>query len=337
MDALEESIGRINTIIQRLRQKTASGQVTSLQEGTTQQISTLKDLSKKSSFTKNKSHASTDKETPIMSMDVQQPVSLNSKSAGRKKDITSGAVQSTALDKKPSGRENSVMPTGECPLCLGKGFIIKHNLNAQDTIIFCKCREMDKTRALWKNSGIESEKNRLTFSNYRPYNRITEEAKNTALNYFKNFKSIRATRKNSAAFLGQVGSGKSHLSIAIGLNLLAKGYHVIYMSYRDEILKLKQNILDEDYYASCIRKYKAAEVLIIDDLYKGKINEADVNIMFEIINYRYMNNLPIIISSEFTSEKLLSFDEGIGSRIIEMCKDYIIELDGRDCNYRIKS
>lgn len=194
---------------------------------------------------------------------------------------------------------------------------------------------MDKTRALWKNSGIESEKNRLTFSNYRPYNQFTEEAKNTALNYFKNFKNIRATRKNSAAFLGQVGSGKSHLSIAIGLNLLAKGFHVIYMSYRDEILKLKQNILDEEYYASCIRKYKSAEVLIIDDLFKGKINESDINIIFEIINYRYMKNLPIIVSSEFTSERLLYFDEGVGSRIIEMCKDYIIELEGRESNYRI--
>ncbi|MCT8978575.1 ATP-binding protein, partial [Clostridium sp. CX1] len=124
-------------------------------------------------------------------------------------------------------------------------------------------------------------------------------------------------------------------SIAIGLNLLAKGFHVIYMSYRDEILKLKQNILDEEYYASCIRKYKSAEVLIIDDLFKGKINESDINIIFEIINYRYMKNLPIIVSSEFTSERLLYFDEGVGSRIIEMCKDYIIEMEGRESNYRI--
>ena len=59
--------------------------------------------------------------------------------------------------------------------------------------------------------------------------------------------------------------------------------------------------------------------------------------MFEIINYRYLNYLPIIVSSEFTIDKILGFDQGVGSRIYEMCKDYIVEVeqDIRN-NYRLK-
>ncbi|EET88912.1 conserved hypothetical protein [Clostridium carboxidivorans P7] len=223
-----------------------------------------------------------------------------------------------------------------CPICGGKGYIIKHSPDAQDTIAFCKCREMDKLKRMWSFSGIETQKNKLTFKNYNAYNTATEEAKNTAIKYFRSFKQIRNTRKNSIAFLGQVGSGKSHLSIAIGLNLLSKGIPVIYMSYREQILKLKQNILDEEYYEACTRKFKTAQVLIIDDLYKGKLTEADINITFEIINYRYMKNLPIIISSEFTVEKLLYFDESIGSRILEMCKNFTVEIHGKENNYRLK-
>jgi DNA replication protein DnaC len=108
------------------------------------------------------------------------------------------------------------------------------------------------------------------------------------------------------------------------------------MSYREQILKLKQNILDEEYYEDCTRKFKTAPVLIIDDLYKGKLTESDINITFEIINYRYMKNLPMIISSEFTIEKLLYFDEGIGSRILEMCKNFIVEIQGKENNYRLR-
>lgn len=226
--------------------------------------------------------------------------------------------------------------SSKCPICGGKGVIISRSSMYQDTVVFCKCTEMDKTRILWKNSGIETEKNRLTFSRYNPYNNATESAKEAAISYFKKFKDLRTGRKNSIAFLGQVGSGKSHLSVSIGLNLLAKGIHVIYMSYKDEILKLKQNILDEEFYASSLRRYRLAEVLIIDDLFKGKINDSDINIMFEIVNYRYMNNLPIIVSSEFTAERLLYFDEGIGSRIIEMCKDYVVEIEGKENNYRVR-
>ncbi|WP_246517197.1 ATP-binding protein [Clostridium aciditolerans] len=224
-----------------------------------------------------------------------------------------------------------------CPLCGGSGFIIKCNSKGQDTIKFCSCKDVDKSKMLWRVSGIETERNRLTFGNYKPYNITTEKIKGAAIDYFKNFNNIRASRRNSMAFLGQVGSGKTHLSVAIGLNLLAKGIPVVYMSYRDEILKLKQNILDEEYYENSLRKYKTAAVLIVDDLFKGKISEADINIIFEIINYRYMNNLPIIVSSEFTAERLLYFDEGVGSRIIEMCKDYTVEIAGKENNFRVKN
>lgn len=247
------------------------------------------------------------------------------------------ATVANSKDKKALQSEKLNISSGECPNCGGKGFIIKNSSKYQDTIVFCKCREMDKTRVLWKNSGIETEKNRLTFGNYKPYNRSTETAKEAAIDYFKAFKNLRNSRKNSIAFLGQVGCGKTHLSVAIGLNLLSKNIPVVYMSYRDEILRLKQNILDEEYYASSLRRYKLAEVLIIDDLFKGKINESDINIIFEIVNYRYMNNRPIIVSSEFTAERLLYFDEGVGSRIIEMCKDYMVEIEGKENNYRVNN
>lgn len=109
------------------------------------------------------------------------------------------------------------------------------------------------------------------------------------------------------------------------------------MLYRDVITKIKQNVIDEKKYASMILKYQVCEVLLIDDLFKGRLNESDVNIMFEIINYRYLNFLPIIVSSEFTIKKMLEFDEGIGSRIYEMSKDYVVEIknDIRN-NYRSK-
>lgn len=75
----------------------------------------------------------------------------------------------------------------------------------------------------------------------------------------------------------------------------------------------------------------------MDDLFKGKINESDINIVFEIINYRYLNHLPIIVSTEFTTERLLAFDEGVGSRIYEMCKAYIVEIEkSRENNYRLR-
>ena len=58
--------------------------------------------------------------------------------------------------------------------------------------------------------------------------------------------------------------------------------------------------------------------------------------MFEIVNYRYLNNLPLIISTEFTVDRLLDFDEAIGSRIFEMSKNYLVEIEGKENNYRLR-
>lgn len=164
----------------------------------------------------------------------------------------------------------------------------------------------------------------------------TETAKDTAIQYYRDFNDVKHTRRNSISFLGQVGSGKTHLSTVLAVNFIHKNISVIYMPYREIITKIKQNMLDEEYYTKMLSKYQTAEVLLIDDLFKGKITESDINIIFEIINYRYLNCLPMIISSEFTADKLLDFDEAVGSRIIEMCKDYTVEIRGKENNYRLR-
>lgn len=222
-----------------------------------------------------------------------------------------------------------------CPICRGVGFIVKRDEKYQDIITPCSCTVKNNIKSKWKLSGLNVDSSQLNLKNYKIYNNITKKCKTAALNYLKCFGKIKNTRHNSIAFLGQVGSGKSHLCTAIAINLIDKGVKVIYMPYRDVITKIKQNMLDEKSYSSLIGKYKTSELIVIDDLFKGKITESDINIIFEIINYRYLNNYPVIISSEYTMEKLLELDEAVGSRILEMCRGNTIEIQGKENNYRV--
>lgn len=107
------------------------------------------------------------------------------------------------------------------------------------------------------------------------------------------------------------------------------------MPYRDNIISLKQNMMDEEYYRKVMNKFKRAKVLLIDDLFKGSISGSDVNIMFEIINYRYLNGLPVIVSCEKSIDEIMNIDEAIGSRLYEMSCGYVASLSGRRLNYRM--
>ena len=65
---------------------------------------------------------------------------------------------------------------------------------------------------------------------------------------------------------------------------------------------------------------------------KGRTTDADTNILYEIVNYRYMHNKPMIISTEKSPATLVDFDEAVGSRILEMCRGNIVQLQGKELN-----
>jgi DNA replication protein DnaC len=216
------------------------------------------------------------------------------------------------------------------------GYIIKKQPNAQPLMTPCKCMEIEKVKRLWKNSGIDAEVLDKTFSNFEEWSSKSKEMKDLAIKYYRCFASMKESRRNSILLCGNPGSGKTHIALALANNFLKKDIKVVYMSYRDVITSIKQNMIDVEYYKKIMSKYQTCDVLLLDDLYKGKVNGTDVNIIFELINYRYLNHLPIIVSTEYTLEKLLSFDEAIGSRIYEMCKDYMIEIEGIENNFRLR-
>lgn len=200
----------------------------------------------------------------------------------------------------------------------------------------CECRNFRIAEDKLKASGVSEEFRKKRFENFRYENSIeTMEAYAKTKNYSKNFEENRAVRKNSIMLMGQVGSGKTHLAMAISNIMLDNAIGVIYMPYRSIITKIKQSITDEENYQREIGKYKDAQVLFIDDLFKGRITESDVNIMYEIIDYRYFKNLPIIVTTEKTIDDLLEIDEAIGSRLYEMSKDYVVTMKGSKLNYRV--
>lgn len=67
-------------------------------------------------------------------------------------------------------------------------------------------------------------------------------------------------------FLEEVGSGKTHLSSSIANKLMDNCVGVLYMSYREAITKIKQNVIDIEEYERIIGRYKRANVLLLDDL-----------------------------------------------------------------------
>ncbi|WP_313804798.1 ATP-binding protein [Cytobacillus sp.] len=229
----------------------------------------------------------------------------------------------------------------QCPKCQDRtGYIeIREGV---EVWVRCNCVEWRRVQKLMKASEITDEFRSLGFKNFviegKP--QIVHDIYNCAFTYFKEFESLRSGRSNSIALLGQPGAGKTHLLTAISNNLINRlNVPVLYFPYVEGFNDLKDdfNKLEEK-----LERMKNVDVLFIDDLFKpvkGKprATEWQVEQTYAVINYRYLNHKPILVSSELTVDELVDVDEALGTRIYQMCQDFtvVIQGDRKILNHRL--
>lgn len=140
---------------------------------------------------------------------------------------------------------------------------------------------------------------------------------------------------------GAVGGGKTHICTAVCRELLHRGFEVVYMPWLNEARRLKAIGNTEEGVGEIARYCKAA-VLYIDDLFKPTKDQpdptgADIRLAYEIINYRLINKLPMIISCEKYMMELLEYDEALISRVYEVSKPYTVNIKRDPArNYRMQ-
>jgi DNA replication protein DnaC len=205
----------------------------------------------------------------------------------------------------------------------------------------CECVEREKVERLMKSSSITLAFQLKTFDNFslEDVHDSIREAYRKARVYSNMFPKIRETPNNGICLLGRPGCGKTHLLTAISNELISEGVEVVYFPYVESFEEIKNDMKKEDVNAKRFERLMNAEVVFIDDLFKppSKVSEYEMKQIFKVINYRYMEKKPIMISSEHDIDSLLSLDEALGSRIQEMCREFrVILKGGREMNYRLR-
>lgn len=208
----------------------------------------------------------------------------------------------------------------------------------------CECEKIRSLNRMIKSSAITEEFQKMGFSNFDTSRTIPEivRMKEIGMKYFKHFDQIKKERVNSCLFSGQPGSGKTHILTAISNNLMhKKQIPVLYFPYKDGMNNISANNYERK--DKIIQQMKQVEVLFIDDLFKpigGKLKNNygwQVDIIFEVVNHRYLNKLPILVSTELDFMTMAEVDEALASRIFEMASDFTVTIPkNMIANYRLK-
>ena len=224
----------------------------------------------------------------------------------------------------------------DCPKCLNKGRIFTAKPDGGVAAVECDCMKIRRCVQKMEVSGLREVIKAYTFDAYQDREPWQTTVKRGAMAYADK-------PEGWLLFCGQSGSGKTHLCTAASRHLLLAGKEVRYMPWRQDVRELKA--MESTNQIEALKKLQTAPILFIDDLFKtgraadGSCNPtaADVNLAFDIINYRYTKRLTTIISTERSPAELVDIDEAVGGRIVEMAQGntYCIEKKpGR--NYRLR-
>jgi DNA replication protein DnaC len=105
--------------------------------------------------------------------------------------------------------------------------------------------------------------------------------------------------KESILFIGDCGTGKSHLSRSLALIACEKGNNVLYTSCSGMINDLNVGVYEKTL-SRRIRKYTTPDLLVIDEMGHDRLEleiTKEAHLLFKVIDERYNLNKPIIFTT----------------------------------------
>jgi len=214
-----------------------------------------------------------------------------------------------------------------CPICDGKGYIVTDRIAL--TVKECDCAIRKRVKKRMEMSGLSEVMASCTIDSYKTPETWQYKLRELAKDY------ILHSKREWFFVSGSPGSGKTHICSAIVGKLVEYANDVRYLKWREDVPQLKRYMLDAEKFNAIMKPLKECDILYIDDFLKGTVTESDINLAYELINYRYGANKRTIISGERSIREIIEIDEALGSRIYERSKRYLY-CTPKGANWRLK-
>ena len=182
----------------------------------------------------------------------------------------------------------------------------------------CRCRQNQVSQQvrqrLFTLSRLD-ELSHLTFENFEPRGRVgpwpqqaglLEQAYNSAQHFARSLNGWLLLQ-------GDYGCGKTHLSAAIANFAVSAGVPTLFITVPDLLDTLRFAFHDpEASFEERFEEIRQAPLLILDDFGTQNATPWAQEKLFQIINYRYINRLPLVVTTNLVEEDI---EERINSRL----------------------
>jgi DNA replication protein DnaC len=201
----------------------------------------------------------------------------------------------------------------ECKICGGVGYL-RRDLPVGHPdfgrIHICNCRagqlKQQVRNDLYKMSNLE-ELTHLTFENFEPRGQIgmgsaQADSLERAFNHARQF---AGKLEGWLVLQGHYGCGKTHLAAAVANFVVDIGVPTLFLTVPDLLDSLRFSYNNpESSFEERFEDIRRSPLLIMDDFGTENATPWAQEKLFQILNYRYINNLPLLITTNLSLNQL---------------------------------
>lgn len=158
-----------------------------------------------------------------------------------------------------------------------------------------------------------------TLDTYKPANPGQEKALKFAREYAEAFHEVRRTGR-CAIFVGNPGTGKTHLAVGIALHVMKQQRSVLFTTVQRAIRRVKDTWAkgSEESESAAINAIAYPDLLILDEVGVQFGSEFEKQVIFDILNERYEKRKPTILLSNIPAKDLSSY---LGERVADRLRE----------------
>ncbi|MBM3737959.1 MAG: AAA family ATPase [Acidobacteria bacterium] len=189
-----------------------------------------------------------------------------------------------------------------CEWCGGSGWkpVTREGIGG---VLRCDCYNNGRIPRMTAAANIPPLYRNASFENFNtlPENPVThrhlQHAVTVAMSFAREYPF--STKRQGLLFIGDPGTGKTHLAVAVLKRLIQRGFAGLFFDYQNLLERLRTSY--DAAAGSALREaYQQAldcEVLLLDDLGAHRVSDWVEDTVTSLITHRYNNNKPIIATT----------------------------------------
>ena len=136
--------------------------------------------------------------------------------------------------------------------------------------------------------------------------------------------------------MGSCGVGKTHLAVAAAAERQNRGDDIFFATVVDLLDQLRGAFSDDSpiAHADLLQRIRTAQLLVLDDMGSERHTPFAEDKLFQIINYRYEERLPTIVTTSAFPAELDSMRPRIASRLFDNMVVTMLMMEGPDYRRR---